>query len=108
MTNPTDDSPQLYPDFPVEDSVRICRHMNEDHADAVLLYAQGLAGMMEATAAAMEAIDCTGMDLRVWRGDGDTPIAIRIEFPEPLSGPKAAHQYLVRLVEQARQQLTAQ
>ncbi|MCS6782865.1 MAG: DUF2470 domain-containing protein [Gloeomargarita sp. SKYBB_i_bin120] len=92
--------------FPAEVSARICRHMNRDHPDAVLLYAQGLAGMVGATAATMEAIDCRGMDLQVW--EGDTPKAIRIEFPEPLSGPKAAHHCLVQLVEQARQRLASQ
>jgi putative heme iron utilization protein len=46
--------------FPAEVSARICRHMNQDHSDAVLLYAQGLAGLRTATAAQMEAIDCEG------------------------------------------------
>lgn len=105
MTDPTNEAPQPASDFPLEASVRICRHMNQDHADAVLLYARGLAGILEATAATMEAIDCTGMDLRVWQGETST--AIRIEFPTPLSGPKAAHHCLVELVEQARQRLAS-
>ncbi|MEN9214104.1 MAG: DUF2470 domain-containing protein [Gloeomargarita sp. DG02_3_bins_56] len=90
-------------DFPAEVSARICNHMNHDHSDAVLLYAQGLAGLRAATAATMEAIDCQGMDLVVWEGEQQT--AIRIEFSEALPGPEAAHRHLVTLVQEARQQL---
>jgi len=91
--------------FPPEVSARICRHMNQEHSDAVLLYAQGLAGLQTATAAQMEAIDCEGMDLVVWAGEEQT--AIRIEFPTPLSGPEAAHRHLVDLVQTARERLSA-
>lgn len=92
-------------DFPAEVSARICRHMNQDHSDAVLLYAQGLAGLRQATAANLEAIDRQGMDLVVWEGGLQT--ALRIEFQAPLSSPEAAHRHLVDLVQAARHQLTA-
>ena len=32
---------------------RICNHMNEDHADAVVLYAQAFGGLTDATAASL-------------------------------------------------------
>jgi putative heme iron utilization protein len=101
-----DQSTELPPanTFPAEVSARICRHMNQDHSDAVLLYAQGLAGLRTATAAQMEAIDCEGMDLVVWAGEEQT--AIRIEFQSPLGGSQDAHRHLVDLVQQARHQLT--
>ncbi|APB33793.1 Putative heme iron utilization protein [Gloeomargarita lithophora Alchichica-D10] len=106
MTDSPDVTPELVApnDFPTEVSARICRHMNQDHSDAVLLYAQGLAGLRTATAATLEAIDCEGMDLVVWEEAQQT--AIRIEFQTPLSGPEAAHHHLVDLVQAARQQLT--
>ncbi|MEN9216188.1 MAG: DUF2470 domain-containing protein, partial [Gloeomargarita sp. HHBFW_bins_162] len=91
MTESSDSQTSL--DFPAEVSARICRHMNQDHSDAVLLYAQGLAGLRTATAATMEAIDCEGMDLVVWEGEQQT--AIRIEFEVALPGPEAAHRHLV-------------
>ncbi len=90
--------------FSADVSARICRHMNQEHRDAVLLYAQGLAGLREATAATMEAIDEQGMDLLVWEGECQT--AIRIEFGETLSSPAAAHRHLVDLVQAAQQHLT--
>ena len=43
--------------FPPEVSDRICKHMNQDHADAVVQYAQAFGGMPEATAATLLAID---------------------------------------------------
>ena len=47
--------------------LRICNHMNEDHADAVVLYAQAFGGLTDATAASLISIEeerdgfnCTG------------------------------------------------
>ena len=38
-------------------SERICRHMNDDHSDAVLRYAHHYGGMTSATAATMTQHD---------------------------------------------------
>jgi putative heme iron utilization protein len=43
-------------------SDRICKHMNDDHADAIVLYAK-VYGQVEATAAHLVALDPEGMDL---------------------------------------------
>lgn len=42
---------------------RICAHMNEDHADAVLIYAQRFGTSPNSTAAKMLSIDAQGMNL---------------------------------------------
>ena len=44
-------------------SDRICAHMNDDHADAVVLYATAYGHQPAATSARMVAIDPQGMDL---------------------------------------------
>ena len=49
--------------FSTEISDRICTHMNEDHASAVVLYAQAFGDQPQATEAQMLAIDANGMDL---------------------------------------------
>jgi putative heme iron utilization protein len=49
--------------FTPEVSDRICRHMNDDHADVVLLYARTFGKAIKATAAKMLSIDAQGMDL---------------------------------------------
>jgi nitroreductase len=75
-------------------------HMNSDHADAVLAYARGLAGLGWAQAATVVQIDGAGLDLHV-QGDGQTAIA-RVPFDPPLTDPAQLRPTLVALAEQAR------
>ncbi|WP_421657584.1 DUF2470 domain-containing protein [Leptothermofonsia sp. ETS-13] len=84
-----------------EVSDRICRHMNDDHADAVLLYAKTFANAGEATAAKMLSIDALGMDLLTQVNGTET--SVRIEFDHPLQGAEDAHHTLIDMVKLARQ-----
>jgi putative heme iron utilization protein len=84
--------------FPPEVSDRICKHMNQDHADAVVQYAQAFGGMPEATAATLLAIDPEGMDLQVELPDGTQPL--RIAFDHTLVDAKDAHHTLVAMIRQ--------
>lgn len=86
--------------FTPEISARICKHMNEDHADAVLLYAKAFGSQTEATAAELLKIDAEGMDLAV-QPSGDP---VRILFDHTLQDAEDAHQTLIAMVKQARQQ----
>lgn len=70
-------------------------HMNEDHADAVSLYAVHY-GKAEALAWRLTGIDPEGMDLMA----GDT--ALRILFPEPLADARQMQPMLVRMAKEAR------
>jgi putative heme iron utilization protein len=79
-------------------SDRICNHMNKDHADAVLTYAQVYGQTPAATAATMKAIDALGMDLEA-QVDGQ-PTAVRVVFDHPLADAKAAHHVLVEMLKQ--------
>lgn len=81
-------------------SDRICKHMNEDHADAVLMYAQLYGGKSEATAAVMESIDPQGMNLSATLGEQRVPV--RVEFDHSLEGAEDAHHTLVEMLKQAR------
>ncbi|MEY2984822.1 MAG: hypothetical protein RLZZ568_1439 [Cyanobacteriota bacterium] len=81
-------------------SDRICKHMNEDHAAAIALYAQVFGQQTDITAAQMQAIDTTGMDLIV-HSEGESQV-IRIEFDHPLQDSEDAHQTLIAMVKQAR------
>lgn len=87
--------------FSPDISRRICAHMNDDHADAVLLYAKVFGQRRDATAAQMEAIDPEGMDLTV-QSDG-TPTPLRIPFDHVLKDSEDAHHTLIEMVKQARQ-----
>jgi putative heme iron utilization protein len=80
---------------------RICSHMNDDHADAVLLYAQVFGGCPQAQRASMVDLDPEGMTLQVALADQEVPV--RIPFDHLLENAEDAHQTLIAMVRQARQ-----
>lgn len=86
--------------FSPDVSDRICKHMNDDHAEAVLLYAKAFGGVTEAIAAQMLKIDESGMDLQIQQNDATAPI--RITFDHRLQDSEDAHQTLIAMVRQAR------
>lgn len=71
-------------------------HMNEDHADAIQLYATKLLGL-EAGDWKMTGVDPEGVDLR-----NGGQIA-RLGFDKPVTDAEAARSILVRMVKAARQ-----
>ena len=88
--------------FTPEISERICSHMNEDHANAVLLYAQNFGSSANATGAKMVSIDPQGMNLTAAVSGESLPI--RIEFDHKLKDAEDAHHTLINMVKQARTQ----
>ncbi|MEM1170947.1 MAG: DUF2470 domain-containing protein [Cyanobacteria bacterium P01_H01_bin.35] len=88
--------------FTSEISNRICSHMNEDHQDAILLYAQKFGDSANATAAKMLSIDAQGMNLTAEVSGESLPI--RIEFDHSLKDAEDAHHTLIDMVKQARSQ----
>ncbi|MBW4560432.1 MAG: DUF2470 domain-containing protein [Mojavia pulchra JT2-VF2] len=87
-------------EFSAEISSRICNHMNEDHADAVVLYAKAFGGVADATAAHLLSIDSQGMDLTAQVNEETVPL--RIAFDHVLADAEDAHQTLIAMVKQAR------
>ena len=81
-------------------SDRICKHMNEDHADAVLLYAQRYGGSAEASAAVMDSIDADGMTLSATIDYQTVPV--RVIFDHTLEGAEDAHHTLIDMLKRAR------
>ena len=79
---------------------RICSHMNKDHPDAVLLYAQTYGNSPEVTAAVMESIDAKGMSLTAKKQEYAVPI--RIQFDRDLKDAEDAHQTLIEMLKKAR------
>jgi putative heme iron utilization protein len=89
--------------FSSEISSRICKHMNEDHANAVVIYAQAFGGVIDATAAQMLSIDAEGMNLTAQVNEETVPV--RIQFDHVLADAEDAHQTLIAMVKQARVKL---
>ena len=81
-------------------SDRICKHMNDDHAEAVLLYATAYGHQPSATAAVMQSIDPEGMTLAVTVDGAQTPV--RVAFDHALEGAEDAHHTLIDMLKQAR------
>lgn len=86
--------------FSPEISSRICKHMNEDHADAVVMYAQAFGDIKNAKTAQMLSIDADGMNLTA-QVNGET-VPVRIQFDHVLTDAEDAHQTLIGMVKQAR------
>ena len=86
--------------FSSEVSDRICNHMNEDHTDAVALYAQIFGNSPDTEVAEMVSIDAQGMNL-VTKVKGES-VPLRIEFDHILKDSEDAHQTLIAMVKQAR------
>lgn len=74
--------------------------MNDDHADAVLIYAKAFGDVTDASAAEMLSIDAQGMDLTV-QVNGEA-VQVRIQFDRVLTDAEDAHQTLIAMVKQAR------
>jgi len=73
-------------------SDRICRHMNDDHASAVLAYARHYGGISGARQARMLAVGPDAMRLEV---DG-TPV--EVPFDHSLTDSEDAHRTLVAML----------
>lgn len=80
----------------VEAESDIVAHMNEDHADALDLYANRLLGLA-GQGWRMSGIDRDGLDLRL---GGQVA---RLDFDQPVGDADAARRSLVSLVKRARQ-----
>ena len=73
-------------------SDRICKHMNDDHAQAVLAYARHYGGVSDASSARMLAIEPQAMRLEV---DGRP---LEVAFDHSLSDSEDAHRTLVAML----------
>jgi heme iron utilization protein len=89
------------PDPLADAATEIMRHMNADHADALVLLAQVLAGI-EAQEVAMTSVDRLGFHLRLKTRDGTR--GTRIAFSADVRTPAQARDVLVAMVTRARQQ----
>jgi putative heme iron utilization protein len=79
----------------IEAEPEILAHMNDDHADAVRLYAVKLLGAPDG---AWRCVGCDpeGLDLQLDR------LALRLDFPQRVNGPGPLRQVLKQLAEAAR------
>ncbi|HXE71155.1 MAG TPA: DUF2470 domain-containing protein [Candidatus Nitrosotenuis sp.] len=78
----------------------ILRHVNRDHAQALLALCRHFA-RAEGSAAEMLALDRYGFEMRLDGPQG--PRRVRLGFPAPVATPEEVRQALVAMVQQARE-----
>ncbi|TAF57585.1 MAG: DUF2470 domain-containing protein [Oscillatoriales cyanobacterium] len=81
-------------------SDRICKHMNDDHGDAIVQYATVYGQCEGVTSAVMDAIDTQGMDITA-QVNGQ-PTSVRVTFDRELTDAKDAHHVLVEMLKAVR------
>tara|TARA_B100001027_G_scaffold112517_1_gene77653 strand:- start:241 stop:543 length:303 start_codon:yes stop_codon:yes gene_type:complete len=91
--------------FSQEDVLRMVSHMNDDHADSVLAYAQHFGQCRDATAATLIDVTADAMMLKVVvMGDEKE---INIPFEHPLKSGHDAHMTMVKMSKAAKKSLSA-
>ena len=90
---------QALPDPLAPGAAEIMAHMNADHGDAMILLARSHAGI-QATEAAMTAVDRLGFHLRLKTADGMK--GIRINYPGEVRSPQEIRKAMVEMVRHAR------
>jgi putative heme iron utilization protein len=88
------------PDPLVDAAASIRAHMNDDHADALVVCARALAEVKDAVSATMTAVDRYGFEMRV-----DTtaaPCAARLAFDTPAATSEDVRREIITLVKRAR------
>ncbi len=88
------------PDPLADHAPGIIAHMNQDHADALVLYAKHYAGT-EADSAEMTAVDRLGFRLRAKTGDRIS--GLRINYPSEARTTDAVRKILIEMLVAARQ-----
>ncbi len=78
----------------------ILEHMNDDHADALVLYCRAFSRAKDAERAEMTAIDRYGFEMTAYGPFGRGPV--RLAFDAPIENAKHARERLVAMVGAAR------
>lgn len=87
---------------PLADSADgIIAHMNDDHADTMVLYCKTMSKAVDTTAAEMVGLDRYGFEMSAITGEGPRPI--RLAFSKPVSTSEEVRREMVTLAHKARE-----
>lgn len=93
------------PDPLIDGAKRVIEHMNEDHADALRLYAEAFSRSGPVPEAVMTGVDRYGFEMSVTTEHGPRPV--RIAFERSLTSSDEIRAAMVQMVKRARAQLGA-
>ena len=78
----------------------VITHMNDDHADSLVLLCRHHAGLSETTEARMQGFDRLGFEMQAVTPQG--PRFVRLGFPQPVETPEATRATFIEMVKEAR------
>lgn len=78
----------------------VISHMNQDHADSLVLLCRHQAGLADTTAAVLKAVDRLGFEMSAATPAG--PRFVRLGFPVPVDTPEQTRAAFVAMVKEAR------
>ena len=78
----------------------VISHMNDDHADAMVLYCKAFSKATDIDAASMTGIDRYGFEMSAVTADGPRPV--RLAFPAQVRTPEEARTALIAMLGDAR------
>ena len=81
----------------------VIAHMNDDHADAMVLYCKAFSKATDIDAASMTGIDRYGFEVSAVTAEGPRPV--RLAFPAPVRTPEEARAAFVTMLRDARTKL---
>ena len=91
------------PDPLAASAAGITAHMNDDHADALVLYCKAFSKATAVASASMTNVDRYGFEMAAMTHEGPRPV--RLAFPRPVSTPDEARAALIAMVKEARARL---
>ena len=91
------------PDPLATSAAAIIAHMNDDHADGIVLYCKAFSKATDVATASMTGVDRYGFEMSVATAEGPRPV--RLAFAEPVSTPEEVRAALVAMLQDARTRL---
>jgi len=91
------------PDPLAASAAGIIAHMNDDHAEAMVLYCKAFSKATDITAASMTGVDRYGFEMSAVTAEGPRPV--RLAFADPVGTPEEVRAALVAMLEDARTKL---
>lgn len=79
----------------------IIAHMNDDHADTMVLYCKTMSKAVDTTEAEMVGLDRYGFEMSATTGEGPRPI--RLAFSKPVSTSEEVRKEMVAMAHKARE-----
>ena len=91
------------PDPLAASAAGVIAHMNDDHAEAMVLYCKAFSKATDITAASMTGVDRYGFEMSAVTAEGPRPV--RLAFADPVGTPEEVRAALVAMLEDARTKL---